>query len=58
MGLQVIHVAVAVEVERQCGGLFGRYAAHVAHVLRFAALGLALTGGAGIGQTLLHAVDL
>ena len=58
MALQVIAIAVAIEVERQCGSLFGRYAAHVAHVFDFSTLGLFLAGDAGICQTLLHAVYL
>ena len=58
VALEIIAVAVTVEIEGQFGSLFRCHATHVAHVFRFRSLGFALTGDTGIGEALLHVVDL
>ena len=51
--LQIIVVAVLVEVKGQLGRLFRRYSFHVSHVFRLTAFRFALAGGAGVGKTVL-----
>lgn len=58
VALQIIVVAVLVEVKGQLGRLFRRYSFHVSHVFRLTAFRFALAGGAGVGKAFLHAVDL
>ena len=56
--LEVILIAVAVEVKRELLRLLRRDAAHIAHIFRCFAVCLLLTGGTGIGETLLHIIHL
>lgn len=58
VALEVIAVAVTIEVKRKFGRLFGRHAAHVAYIFRLTALCFFLTGGTGIGKTLLYFIHL
>ena len=53
VALQIIVVAVPVEVKGQLGRLFRRYSFHVSHVFRLTAFRFALAGGAGVGKTVL-----
>ena len=53
VALQIIVVAVLVEVKGQLGRLFRRYSFHVSHVFRLTAFRFALAGGAGVGKTVL-----
>ena len=53
VALQIIVVAVLVEVKGQLGRLFRRYPFHVSHVFRLTAFRFALAGGAGVGKTVI-----
>ena len=53
VALEVVAVAVTIEVERQFCCLFGSYATHVAHVFRLRTFGFFLTGCTGIGKSLI-----
>ena len=56
--LEVILIAVTIEVKRELLRLLRRNAAHITHIFRCFAIGFFLTGGTGIGKTLLHIAHL
>lgn len=54
MALEIILVAITIEVEREFCRLFRRHAAHIACIFHLPAFGFFLTGGASIGKSVLH----